>query len=271
MAIVNASAYSYGASNFGHNAFGVDVLPIVASTSASVTSSGVRVVFGSATVSASSGFDAIGGFTAAGSSNIAASASISAIATRVRTAEGVVAAVSTNASNATATYVSGATVSSTAVTATLAEEFILKESSMYSYGTAPFGNYAFGEDDLQTVSLPTATVSASGSRVQSAAATISASASVTSAATKVLQSSGAMSSAATNTANAVYIVVAQAVISAQSSINISYIRKRNTGALFVFESSSASLAREKWESEAITAASWSSIPANDVTWIKLAA
>ena len=261
MAIVNASAYSYGASNFGHNAFGVDVLPIVASTSASVTSSGVRIVFGSATVSASSGFDAVGGFTAAGSSNVTATASISAIATRVRTAEGVVASVSTNAANATATFVSGATVSSTAVTATLAEEFILKESSMYSYGTAPFGNYAFGEDDLQTVSLPTATVSASGSKVQSAAATISASASVTSAATKVLQSSGAISSAATNTANAVHIVAAQAATSTQSAVNISYIRKRNAGALFVFESSSASLAREKWER----------IPVNDVTWIKLAA
>tara|TARA_R110000796_G_scaffold19029_11_gene57286 strand:+ start:5439 stop:5837 length:399 start_codon:yes stop_codon:yes gene_type:complete len=132
---------------------------------------------------------------------------------------------------------------------------------MYSYGTAPFGNYAFGEDDLQTVSLPTATVSASASRIQSAAATISTAASVTSAATKVLQSSGAISAAATNTANAVYIVVAQAVIPAQSAVNISYIRKRNAGALFVFESSFASLAREKWEL----------IPVNDVTWIKLAA
>ena len=261
MAIIDASAYSYGASNFGHNAFGVDVLPIVASTSASVTSSGVRIVFGSATVSASSGFDAIGGFNASGSSNIAATASILAAATRVRTAGGVVTAIAANTANATATFVSGATVSSTTVTATLAEEFILKESSMYSYGTAPFGNYAFGEDDLQTVSLPTATVSASASRIQSAAATISTAASVTSAATKVLQSSGAISAAATVTANAVYIVVGEAAISAQSAVNISYIRKRNAGALFVFESSSASLAREKWEL----------IPVNDVTWIKLAA
>lgn len=271
MAIINSSAFSFGAGNFGSYAFGDDVLPIIVASSASVTSAGVRVVDASASTSVASTFSAIGGFTANGEATTTVTSTVAATAKRVREASAISAASASIQSNATATFVSGAVSSATTVTASIGEQFVLKESSMYSYGTSTWNSHAYGIDDLQTVSSATATTTAIPTRVIFGSASTSASASVTSAATRVRESSGVVTSSATITANAVYSIIVAVTIPAQSSVAISYIRKRNAGGLFIFQSSSASLAREKWESEPITTASWSNIASNDVTWTKLAA
>jgi len=271
MAIINSSAFSFGAGNFGSYAFGDDVIPIVIALSSTVTSAGVRVVDASASTSVASTVSAIGGFTANVAATTAATSAVAATAKRIREASATSAAAASTQSNATATFVSGAVSSATTVTASIGEQFVLKESSMYSYGTSTWSGHAYGIDDLQTVSSATATITATPTRILPASASISASASSTSAATRVRESSGAVTASATITANAVYSIIVAVTISAQSSVPISYVRKRNAGGLFIFQSSSASLAREKWEFEPITTASWSNIASNDVTWTKLAA
>lgn len=259
MAIINSSAFSFGAGNFGSYAFGDDVIPIVIALSSTVTSAGVRVVDASASTSVASTFSAIGGFTANGQATSAATSAVAATAKRVREASAISAASASIQSNATATFVSGAVSSATTVTASIGEQFVLKESSMYSYGTSTWNSHAYGIDDLQTVSSATATTTAVPTRIISGSASTSASASVTSAATRVRESSGAVTASAINTANGVYIVVGESTIPAQSSVAISYIRKRNVDGLSILQSSFASLAREKWEFEPITTATWSNI------------
>ena len=203
------------------------------------------------------------GVTHTGSASTSASSSAAADGYNTRLS-GTISGSSLSSTSATGygTFGSEAvTVQSVLTTASAGEEFILKESNMFSYGTATYGNYVFDQADLQTTSAATASTSSSASKIQSAEATISASASTTSAATRVRESDGTSSASATGTATAVYIVVVSGSTSASASVDISYIRKRNSGSLFVLESSTAAFAREKWEY----------IPVTSVDWIKLAA
>jgi len=153
------------------------------------------------------------------------------------------------------------TIQPVLTTASAGEEFILKESNMFSYGTATYGNYVFDQADLQTTSSSTSSTTSSASKIQSAEATVSSSTSTTSSATRVRESDGTSSASTSGTSTAVYIVVTSGSTYASASVDISYIRKRNIGSLFVLESSTAAFAREKWEP----------IPLTAVTWNKLAA
>lgn len=181
------------------------------------------------------------------------------------------AATSSVTASGNGTFASGALVSSTASTASIAEEFVLKESSMFSYGTGLYGKYVYDEADLQTVVTASATGTASASRIQNGEASVSAASSNTSDSTRVRESDGSASASATGSANSVFVASASGSLAATASVSISYIRKRNSGALVSLQSSTAAIGREKWEPIGITTATWSQLSTNNVTWTQLAA
>jgi len=132
---------------------------------------------------------------------------------------------------------------------------------MFSYGTATYGSYAFDQANLQTVSSGSVSSTSTATRIQSALASGSAASSNTSDSTRVRESDGSISASASASANGVFIAYASGSTSASASVLISYIRKRNSGALVSLESSTAAIGREKWEP----------IAANSVTWTQIAA
>ena len=194
----------------------------------------------------------------AASTSVSSSATASGYTTTLFSASG--SASSTATSSANATFASGALVSSTATNASIAEQFVLKESSGFSYGHGDYGSYDYGDADLQTVSTGTVTATVSANRIQTGSASTSVSASVTGAATRVREDSGATSASASTTAHSVFIVSVAVAIDPSATVAMNYIRKRNATALKSVTSVVSAIAREKWEP----------IPISTTTWTKVA-
>lgn len=231
---VPSSRQGYGYGPYGDNDFGVE----------GVLHDGVAV--GLVTASAT----ANGGFAVEASATINASASGSSGSSRVR--------------NATAL------VSSTASTASVGEEFVLKVISEYDYGTGAYGGGYFGQGPLDTIAAGTASTTSDATRVRIASASISVTSSTSSAAVTVVDGDATVSSTATNTCTGSFSVVGAATGSATATITAICIRRRKSDALISSTSSTASVAREKWEPITAGAQNWVIISTSTDTWTKVA-
>ena len=194
----------------------------------------------------------------AASASVSSSATAGGYTTTLFSASG--SASSTVTASANATFASGALVSSTATNASIAEQFVLKESSGFSYGHAPYGSYDYGESDLQTIAGATATATASASKVQTGSASSTVSASTSCDSTRVREGDANPSASASTIAHSVFIVSVAVDITPSASIAVNYIRTRNATALKSVTSVVSAVAREKWEP----------IPTATTTWTKVA-
>jgi len=191
MAYVDSSSYSYGTSAFGSAGFGSAVLPTEATSSSSASASCIRIVSSGSLVSSNATVASIGGFTANVDATVSASSTSSCGATRVREGDANPSATTTGSALSTATFVASGLSSVTASTASVAEQFVLKESDKFSYGSGAYGYNVYDSADLQTiVSATSAASTATGERVQSGSAAVTASASTTSDSTRVRESDG---------------------------------------------------------------------------------
>jgi hypothetical protein len=274
MAIVNSSAYSYGTNTFGSDAYGVDVLPAVASVAASVTVAIARVRFGSASVASSSSVSAIGGFTASASAIASGSSAASVSATRVRQGVNPANGIASVTANAVADYVSGGVSAGTSVITSVGEKFILELSSAFAYGTGNYGLNVYDYADFQTVVSATSVNSwATGGIIKSGSATALPSASMSDGGeiTRVREGYSNPQGTATTTATAVYSIVVSLTIGGQSTVTASNIRKRNASSAIAGSSLLVVNAREKWESFSIGSTTWTPIEEASNTWTKIAA
>ena len=196
------------------------------------------------------------GVTQTGSASITVTATVTADGGKARTASAAVVALSTNTIVATRVRESDALVSSTASTASIGEEFILKLISEYDYGDGAYGYAAYGQGPLDTISTGSASATSAATRVREGAATSSVSSSTASSAVTVVDATATVSASASNTAHAVFTIVASGTSAASATITIDYIRERNIGALVSSTASISSLAREKWEPIAKSSQIW---------------
>ena len=171
-------------------------------------------------------------------------------------------AASSSSASATATFASGALVSATATNASVAEQFVLKESDKFSYGSGLYGYNVFDSADLQTiVSATTVSSTATGERVQNASASSSVSCSTTSACERVREVDGASYADAQGTAVGVYTISAAGSLSSTTSFTSACIRRRKSSAAPSVTSVVAVIGREKWEPIPYTSITWSEIAA----------
>jgi len=213
------------------------------------------------------------GVTADASAVISASSGAACSAAKAKTASASTASTATNTASVVRLRLSGALVSSTASNAAIGEEFVLKLSSKFSYGTGAYGQEVYDQAQLQTVSSATATATATVTKILSGSAAISAASSNQAAATRVRESSGSPAATATLTVNGSFSVVGSATISAVSTNTIIPVRKRNATGLISNTSAVMAIAREKWETIAVGSTTWTKFtdtPGSD-PWIKLAA
>lgn len=179
------------------------------------------------------------------------------------------------------TFASGALVSSTSVNTSVAEQFVLKESDMFSYGTGAYGYGVYDNADIQTIVSATAVDSScTGERVQSSGASASVSCSATATPEKILQAEAQSEASVSATATAVFLISVSVSLSAESSTTATPVRKRNATALRSVTSSVSAIGREKWEAieagaqawEPIStdAQSWDTIPETSITWSNVA-
>ena len=182
-----------------------------------------------------------------GSASISASATVVANGGRAVIRSAVTSASSGSTSSAIRVRESDALASSTASTASIGEEFILKIISEYDYSTGAYGYGGYGQGPLDTIAAGTASTTSDATRVREGAATATSSSSSSSSAITVVDATATVSAASTNTANAVFTISASGASSAAASVTISYIRERNIGGLASSTSVISSVAREKWE------------------------
>jgi len=182
-----------------------------------------------------------------GSASISASATVVANGGRARLEGAATSASSGSTSSAIRVRESDALVSSTASTASIGEEFVLKIISEYDYSTGAYGGGYFGQGPLETIASASASGASAATRVREGAATATSSSSTSSAAITVVDATATVSAESTNTASAVFTISASGTSSAAASVTISYIRERNIGGLASSTSVISSVAREKWE------------------------
>ena len=210
------------------------------------------------------------GVTQTGSASISASASGIATGAKVYESGAAISSSATTASACVRVVDAGALVSSTASTASIGEEFVLKEISGYSYGTGAYGSAYYGEGPLDTVSTGSASTTSAATRVRLASATSTASASTSSSAVTVVDGVATVSATSTNTATGSFSVVGSASGSATATNTATCIRRRKSGALISSNSSTASIAREKWEPITAESQNWVTIADISDTWTRVA-
>ena len=210
------------------------------------------------------------GVTQTGSASISASASVTCTAAKVYESGAAISAVSTNTSACVRIRATGALVSSTSVTTSLGEEFVLKVISEYDYGTGAYGYQAYGQGPLDTVSTGSASTTSTATRVRLASATSTASASTSSSAVTVVDGVSTVSATSTNTATGSFSVVGSASGTATATNTATCIRRRKSGALISSTSSTASIAREKWEPITADSQNWVTIADISDTWTRVA-
>lgn len=259
MAYVDLSGYAYGTNSFGSDSYGSDVLPAVIQSSASIAGDGIRQRPGDASITVSSSVSVLGGLTAQAEAQTSASSSATCGSLRVREGDANPQSVAANSCLAVAEFTSGAVVSSTTVTASLAEQFVLKLSSKYSYGTAPYGSYEFDQADFNIPFQPSASVSGTAAVTFSASGEITSQATNSGDSTRVRESDGQSPASASITASAVFIVASSGTASAEVGIDINYIRERNIGGSTEVDALVEILAREKWEPLPKEGEIWSTI------------
>jgi len=170
--------------------------------------------------------------------------------------------VATSAITASATRIreSDALVSSTAVTTSLCEEFILKIISEYDYGDGAYGYASYGQGPLDTVSTGSASSTGAATRVRIASATSTASASTASSGLMVFDGVAQADASTTTAADSVVTAGGSATVSAVAQLTCPGAATFASSGLVSSTSSISSLAREKWEKIAV----------NQDTWVKIA-
>jgi len=259
MAYVDLSGYAYGTNSFGSDSYGSDVLPAIIQSSASIAGDGIRQRPGNASIAASSSVSVLGGLTAQAEAQVSASSGATCGSLRVREGDANPQVVATNSCVAVAEFTSGAVVSSTTVTASVAEQFVLKLSSKYSYGTAPYGSYQFDQADLNIPFQPSASVTGNATIIASASGEVVSQATNTADSTRVRDGGGESPATVALTASAVFLVTSGGTASAEASIDINYIRERSIGGSTEVDALVEVLAREKWEPLPKEGEIWSTI------------
>ena len=274
MATVDLSAYSYGTNTYGADSFGVDVLPAVVSASAVVSVAPVRILVGSAAISASASVTALGGLTANSAAQISPQSAGTSGVVRIRQTDSQVDGVSTVSATAVGVFTSGAVSSGTTVTTSVGEKFVLEKIGAFAYGTSVYGAGVYDYANFQTIVAATAVNStASGFVIRGASSAIAATATVTAGddAIRIRQVSANPSAVASTTANAIFSVAGSATIQAQSVVSPQIVRIRLTSGATSLTSSVSAIGREKWVPILVTSETWTPIsPASDV-WTKIAA
>ena len=195
------------------------------------------------------------------STSVSSSATASGYVTTLSGSVSGSASSSTTASSSV-TFASGALVSSTSVNTSVAEQFVLKESDKFSYGTGAYGYSVYDNADLQTIVSATAVSStATGERVQNASAISSVSASTSGACERVREVDGQSNAVSANIADAAFTISASASASAESTVTASCIRRRKSSAAPSVTSVVIAIGREKWERIPYTSTTWTEIAA----------
>ena len=205
------------------------------------------------------------------SASLSASSTVAADGYITKQDSASTAVASTSTSSATVTFASGATVASTTVTASVAEQFVLKESDKFSYGSGAYGYNAFDQEDLQTISAGTSVVAnVAGIRVQSSGASVSVSASTAADSEKIFQGEIQISPQATSQATGAFTVAASGASSVLGTITINYIRERNTDGQVTVSSTISASAREMWEPISVSTHSWVELTETATQWQEIA-
>ena len=210
------------------------------------------------------------GVTQTGSASISVASSATASGAKVYASDATISSTATTTSTCVRVRDAGALVSSTASTASIGEEFVLKVISEYDYGTGAYGGGYFGQGPLETIAAGTASTTSAATRVRIASASASVSSSTSSSAVTVVDGEATVSASATNTCTGSFSVVGSATGAATATTTATCIRRRKSGALISSTSSTASIAREKWEPITAGAQNWVTIATSTDTWTKVA-
>ena len=268
--------FDYGTGLYGANQYGSeDLQTIVSATSSIANVGGVRVRFGSATVTVAASIAAIGGFTASGEGTVTV-ASTTAISNTVvlKFGSATVSVTSSTTANATATYNDSVAIAAVASIACSAEKFFLESSDKFVYGSGLYGRQVYDQADLQTiVSATSVGTTCSGEKINLASATVSAVASITSASEKIHQSSGTVTVASTITSAGLVVYRGEGVVTSTGVFTQTTTdwRVRESTGIVSSTSGTATIAREKWEIISVTPITWTPVVNDSVTWTQIAA
>ena len=177
----------------------------------------------------------------------------------------------TIASAALRVRIAGALVSVTSSTASVGEEFVLEESSAFTYGSGLYGANQYGTEDLQTVVTATASVTASAIRVRLAGALSAGASSITTIGQEVHLGSATASATSTITAAAIISVAAEGAMTSTSTISATCNRVQFASGIVSVTSGTATIGREKWEIISVTPITWTPETNDSVTWTQIAA
>ena len=189
----------------------------------------------------------------------------------VKDASATVSVASTIVSSAIKVRIAGATVSVSASLVALGEEFILEESSAFTYGSGLYGANQYGTEDLQTVVTATASVTATCIRVRLAGALVASASSITTIGEEVHLGSATASATSTITAAAIISVAADGAMTSTSTISATCNRVQFASGIVSVTSGTATIGREKWEIISVTPITWTPVVNDSVTWTQIAA
>ena len=189
----------------------------------------------------------------------------------VKDASATVSVAATIVSAALKVRIAGATVSVAASLVALGEEFILEESSAFTYGSGLYGANQYGTEDLQTVVTATASVTATCIRVRLAGALSAGASSITTIGEEVHLGSAAVSATSTITAEAIISVAAAGALTSTSTISATCNRVQFASGIVSVTSGTATIGREKWEIISVTPITWTPVVNDSVTWTQIAA
>ena len=189
----------------------------------------------------------------------------------VKDASAAVSVAATIASIALRVRIAGALVSVTSSTASVGEEFIIEESSAFTYGSGLYGANQYGTEDLQTVVTATASVTASATRVRIAGALVASASSITSIGEEVHLGSMTASATSTITAVAIISVVGDGAMTSTATISATCNRVKFASGIVSVTSGTATIGREKWEIISVTPITWTPETNDSVTWTQIAA
>ena len=189
----------------------------------------------------------------------------------VKDASAAVSVAATIASTAIRVRIAGALVSVTSSTASVGEEFILEESSAFTYGSGLYGANDYGIDDLQTVVTATASVTATCIRVRLAGALSAGAASITTIGQEVHLGSALVSATSTTTAEAIISVAGAGAMTSTSTISAICNRVQHASGIVSVTSGTATIGREKWEIISVTSMTWTPVVNDSVSWTQIAA
>ena len=189
----------------------------------------------------------------------------------VKDASATVSVASTSTSSALKVRIAGATVSVAASLVALGEEFILEESSAFTYGSGLYGANQYGTEDLQTVVTATASVTATCIRVRLAGALSAGASSITTIGEEVHLGSATASATSTITAAAIKSVVGAGVVTSTATISATCNRVKFASGIVSVTSGTATIGREKWEIISVTPITWTPETNDSVSWTQIAA